>query len=71
MIEILSNAALATVQDLGRLGSLRFGVGTAGAMDDLALAAGNLLLGNEVGAAGIEIPVFPFKTRFTGIAPSR
>ena len=66
MIEILSNAALATVQDLGRLGSLRFGVGTAGAMDDLALAAGNLLLGNEVGAAGIEIPVFPFKVRFTG-----
>jgi biotin-dependent carboxylase-like uncharacterized protein len=66
MIEILSNAALATVQDLGRLGNLRFGVGTAGAMDDLALAAGNLLLGNEVGAAGIEIPVFPFKFRFTG-----
>ena len=65
MIEILSNAALATVQDLGRLGSLRFGVGTAGAMDDLALAAGNLLLGNEAGAAGIEIPVFPFKLRFT------
>ena len=65
MIEILSNVALATVQDLGRLGSLRFGVGTAGAMDDLALAAGNLLLGNEAGAAGIEIPVFPFKLRFT------
>ncbi|MDM0109939.1 biotin-dependent carboxyltransferase family protein [Variovorax sp. J22R24] len=65
MIEILSTAALATVQDLGRLGSLRFGVGTAGAMDDLALAAGNLLLGNEPGAAGIEIPVFPFRVRFT------
>lgn len=64
MIEILSNAALATVQDLGRVGSLRFGVGTAGAMDDLALAAGNLLLGNDPGAAGIEIPVFPFKVRF-------
>jgi biotin-dependent carboxylase-like uncharacterized protein len=64
MIEILSNAALATVQDLGRLGSLRWGVGTAGAMDDLALAAGNLLLGNEPAAAGIEIPVFPFKVRF-------
>lgn len=64
MIEILSNVALATVQDLGRAGSLRFGVGTAGTMDDLALAAGNLLLGNEVGAAGIEIPVFPFKVRF-------
>jgi biotin-dependent carboxylase-like uncharacterized protein len=64
MIEILSNAALATVQDLGRNGSLRWGVGTSGAMDDLALAAGNLMLGNPVGAAGIEIPVFPFKLRF-------
>jgi len=64
MIEILSNAALATVQDLGRSGSLRFGVGTAGMMDNLALAAGNLMLGNEAGAAGIEIPVFPFRLRF-------
>jgi biotin-dependent carboxylase-like uncharacterized protein len=64
MIEVLSNAALATVQDLGRAGSLRYGVGTAGAMDDLALAAGNLLLGNDPGAAGIEVPVFPFKVRF-------
>jgi 5-oxoprolinase (ATP-hydrolysing) subunit C len=64
MIEILSNAALATVQDLGRTGSLRWGVGTAGMMDNLALAAGNLMLGNEVHAAGVEIPVFPFRVRF-------
>lgn len=64
MIEILSNAALATVQDLGRTGSLRWGVGTAGAMDNLALAAGNLMLGNDPNAAGIEIPVFPFRLRF-------
>ncbi|TMH01974.1 MAG: allophanate hydrolase, partial [Betaproteobacteria bacterium] len=47
MIEILSSSALATVQDLGREGGLRWGVGTSGAMDPLALAAGNLLLGNE------------------------
>ena len=65
MIEVLSSAALATGQDLGRTGSLRWGVGTAGAMDDLALATGNLLLGNEPGAAAIEIPVFPFEVRFT------
>ncbi len=65
MIELLSSAALATVQDQGRLGSLRFGVGTSGAMDRLALVAGNLLLGNAEDAAGIEIPVFPFKVRFT------
>ncbi|GAB7550202.1 5-oxoprolinase subunit C family protein [Cupriavidus sp. 8B] len=65
MIEILSASALATVQDLGRLGALRWGVGTSGAMDPLALAAGNLLLGNDEGVAGIEVPVFPFVARFT------
>lgn len=64
MIEILSSSALATVQDLGREGSLRWGVGTSGAMDTLALAAGNLLLGNDESAAAIEIPVFPFRVRF-------
>lgn len=64
MIEVLSSAALATVQDMGRTGSLRWGVGTSGAMDRLALAAGNLLLGNEADAAAIEVPVFPFKLRF-------
>ena len=64
MIEVLSSAALATVQDLGRNGSLRWGVGTAGAMDNLALAAGNLLLGNDANAAAVEVPVFPFKLRF-------
>ena len=37
MIEILSQSALATVQDLGRFGALRWGVGTAGAMDRMAL----------------------------------
>lgn len=65
MIEILSATALATVQDLGREGSLRWGVGSSGAMDPLALAAGNLLLGNEAGAAAIEIPIFPFQVKFT------
>ena len=64
MIEVLSSAALATVQDMGRTGSLRWGVGTAGAMDNLALAAGNLLLGNDANAAAVEVPVFPFKLRF-------
>ncbi|WP_280155942.1 biotin-dependent carboxyltransferase family protein [Piscinibacter sp. XHJ-5] len=64
MIEIVSSSALATVQDLGRTGSLRWGVGTSGAMDAVALAAGNLLLGNEASAAAVEIPVFPFRVRF-------
>lgn len=64
MIEIISATALATVQDLGRLGSLGYGVGTAGAMDNLSLQLGNLLLGNALNAAAIEIPLFPFEARF-------
>jgi 5-oxoprolinase (ATP-hydrolysing) subunit C len=65
MIEIVDAAALATIQDLGRVGALNLGVGVAGAMDPMALAAGNILVGNEDGAAAIEIPVFPFAMRFT------
>lgn len=64
MIEILSTAALTMVQDLGREGYRRYGVGTAGVMDRIALSAGNSMLGNEDGAAGIEIQVFPFEARF-------
>jgi 5-oxoprolinase (ATP-hydrolysing) subunit C len=64
MIQVLSATALATVQDLGREGALGWGVGTAGAMDPLALAAGNILLGNADDAAAIEVPVFPFSVRF-------
>ena len=64
MIEVLSSSALATVQDLGRSGALRWGVGASGAMDPMALAAGNLLLGNAEGDAAIEVQVFPFQLRF-------
>ena len=65
MFEILSTTALATVQDVGRFGSLGYGVGTSGAMDHLALALGNLLLGNPEDAAALEIPMFAFEVRFT------
>ena len=64
MIEIQSTSALSTVQDLGRPGALRWGVGTSGAMDPMALAAGNLLLGNDEGDAAIEIQVFPYQVAF-------
>ncbi|MCK1281067.1 biotin-dependent carboxyltransferase family protein [Bradyrhizobium sp. 61] len=64
MIEILSVVGPASVQDLGRFDQYRFGVGTSGAMDDVALRAGNMLLGNDENAAGIEIPMMPFKLRF-------
>lgn len=64
MIEILNTHALVTVQDLGRNGHYRQGVGRSGAMDRLALAIGNALLGNPLDAAGLEVPVQPFRLRF-------
>jgi biotin-dependent carboxylase-like uncharacterized protein len=64
MIEIISTSPLATIQDLGRTGYYRDGVGRAGAMDTLALSIGNALLGNDPNAAGVEIPIFPFRLRF-------
>lgn len=64
MIEILANSALNTIQDQGRPRAMTLGVARGGAMDMLALACGNMLLGNEPDAAGIEIAFFPFRLRF-------
>lgn len=64
MIEILSVTGPASVQDLGRFDQYRFGVGTSGAMDDVALRAGNIMLGNDENAAVVEIPMMPFRLRF-------
>lgn len=64
MIEIERTGALNTVQDLGRRGFRHLGVSVSGAMDPLALRAGNLLLGNDENAAAIEVQVFPLRVRF-------
>jgi len=64
MIHILATGPLNTVQDLGRIGFRNIGVTMSGAMDPLALKAGNLLVGNAEDAAGIEIQTFPFRIRF-------
>ena len=66
MIEILSNTALATIQDGGRQGYYRDGVSRSGSMDCVAVAVGNALLGNERYAAAVEIPLLPFAVRFDG-----
>ncbi|MDX8362893.1 biotin-dependent carboxyltransferase family protein [Cytobacillus sp. IB215316] len=44
-----------TYQDLGRYGYQKYGVPVSGAMDQLALKVGNLLVGNSIREAGIEI----------------
>ncbi len=64
MIEVLSSGALNTIQDLGRFGYRKIGVSVAGAMDKLALSAGNLLLGNDPNCACIEVTIFPFRVQF-------
>jgi biotin-dependent carboxylase-like uncharacterized protein len=52
-----------SVQDGGRPGSQRYGLVPSGAMDRLALAAANTLLGNPAFAAAVEIG--PFGASFT------
>ena len=44
-----------SVQDVGRQGAQRYGLTTSGAMDRLALAVANALLGQPMGTAAIEI----------------
>ena len=52
-----------SVQDGGRHGAQRYGLTPSGAMDRLALAAANTLVGNAPFAAAIEIG--PFGAAFT------
>jgi biotin-dependent carboxylase-like uncharacterized protein len=65
MIELLETPPLNSIQDLGRLGYRCHGIGRSGAMDRVALAAANALLGNDDTAAGIEFQLFPVRLRFT------
>ncbi|HXQ05561.1 MAG TPA: allophanate hydrolase, partial [Bradyrhizobium sp.] len=52
-----------SVQDGGRYGAQRYGLTPSGAMDRLALATANSLVGNPAFAAAIEIG--PFGAKFT------
>ena len=60
---IASIGPASSVQDGGRPGSQRYGLVPSGAMDRLALAAANTLVGNAPFAAAIEIG--PFGASFT------
>jgi urea carboxylase len=55
-IEVLRAGTQATVQDFpGRLGYWNVGVPPSGPMDDLAFRLANETVGNEAGAAGLEL----------------
>lgn len=66
MITVLQPGLLTTLQDEGRFGYQKYGVPAAGAMDSLALHTANLLAGNPMGEACLEItglgPTLRFET---------
>ena len=65
MLKIIQGGVQAVVEDWpGRLGYMGAGMAPAGAMDNVALEFGNLLVGNEKGEAGIEIAVGMFNAQF-------
>jgi antagonist of KipI len=54
-LRVIAAGALTTVQDLGRPGWASSGVSASGAADTVSLRIGNLLVGNEPGAAALEM----------------
>lgn len=64
MIEIVRAGPLASVQDLGRPGWRDRAFSLCGALDEFALQAGNLLVGNAAGAAGLEFTLGAATLRF-------
>ncbi len=54
-IRVVAAGLLTSVQDLGRFGHGELGVAPAGAADPLSLRIGNRLLGNDEGAAALEM----------------
>lgn len=55
MIEVLQAGFLSTLQDRGRIGCARFGVGRSGAMDQPAWRLANALVGNDDKTCAIEM----------------
>lgn len=65
-IEVLEAGLLTTVQDLGRFDWRGLGFPVSGALDRAALRLANRLVGNEEGAAGLEITLRGPVLRFMG-----
>lgn len=65
MLRILRAGIYTTVQDLGRHCFRQLGVSQGGALDIPSLKIANLLVGNPVEAAGLEITLGQFSAEFT------
>ena len=57
-IKITMPGALTTVQDAGRFGYQKSGIGTSGVMDLESYQKANYLVGNESGEAVLEFTLF-------------
>ncbi len=64
-IKVRQPGLLTTVQDTGRFGEYAIGMPPSGAMDVFSYQVGNYLVGNEEGAAGLEITYFGPELEFT------
>jgi biotin-dependent carboxylase-like uncharacterized protein len=64
VITLLKAGLIASVQDLGRPGFRDAGMPLAGAMDRTALAVANLMVGNDPGAAAVELTLLGGSWRF-------
>ncbi|HEX2728337.1 MAG TPA: biotin-dependent carboxyltransferase family protein [Rubrobacteraceae bacterium] len=64
-IKVNKPGLLTTVQDTGRFGEYDIGMPPSGAMDVFSYQVGNYLVGNEEGAAGLEITYFGPELEFT------
>lgn len=67
-IRVRQPGLLTTVQDTGRFGEYALGMPPSGAMDVFSYQVGNYLVGNEEGAAGLEITYFGPELEFTEAA---
>jgi biotin-dependent carboxylase-like uncharacterized protein len=67
-IKVRQPGLLTTVQDTGRFGEYALGMPPSGAMDVFSYQVGNYLVGNEEGAAGLEITYFGPELEFTEAA---
>ncbi len=63
-IEVLHPGLMTTVQDRGRYGLYNLGFPPSGAMDDFSFRVGNLLVGNDENAAGLETTYLGPQLRF-------
>ena len=63
-LSILKSGFQDLIQDLGRFGYTHLGISPTGAADNLSLRMGNLLLGNDINKAGMEITIFGGAYRF-------